>query len=60
MFGWKDDALQRAIDANCFGATCTELTTQSFDDANKCAVQNKVDEPVDGCKSTLTSPLTQQ
>ena len=51
MFGWKDDALQRAINGNCFGANCQELETQSFDEANKCAVQNVVDEPVDGCKS---------
>jgi hypothetical protein len=55
VFGWKGDALQNAIDANCFGATCSKLTTQSFTDANKCAVKDTVDENVQGCKSVMIS-----
>lgn len=38
------------MDANCFGATCTQLKTQAFSEANACAVAKAVDEPVDGCK----------
>ncbi|KAF2269645.1 hypothetical protein CC78DRAFT_601812 [Lojkania enalia] len=48
VFGWKDDVLQKAMDANCFGATCSALKSQSFTEANKCAVQKSVNEPVDG------------
>ncbi len=50
MFGWKGDALQRAMEAGCFGATCSALKTQSFTQANKCAVPASVDEDVNGCK----------
>jgi hypothetical protein len=42
--------LQKAMDAACFGASCSKLKTQSFADANKCAVPDTVKEPVDGCK----------
>ena len=38
------------MDSNCFGATCKELKTQSFDEANKCAVPNTVAEETEGCK----------
>lgn len=51
MFGWKGDTLQKAMDASCFGATCAPLKTQTFTEANKCAIQNSVNEPVDGCES---------
>lgn len=50
VFGWKGVALQNALDANCFGATCRALKTQSFADANRCAVPNKVEEQVEGCE----------
>jgi len=50
VFGWKDDSLQKAMDANCFGATCTPLKTQSFTEANKCAVKDTVGENIEGCK----------
>ncbi|KAI5916968.1 hypothetical protein F4810DRAFT_716924 [Camillea tinctor] len=53
VFGWKDDTLQRAMDANCFGATCSQLKSQAFTEANKCAVQNSVDEQVDGWLTSL-------
>lgn len=42
--------LQKAMEAGCFGATCTPLKTQAFTEANKCAVPDTVKEPVDGCK----------
>jgi hypothetical protein len=51
VFGWKGDTLQKAMDASCFGATCAPLKTQTFNEANKCAIKNSVNEPVDGCES---------
>lgn len=41
------------MDADCFGATCTQLKTQAFTDANQCAVEKAVDEPIEGCKLEL-------
>ncbi|KAK8054566.1 hypothetical protein PG994_009633 [Apiospora phragmitis] len=53
VFGWKGSALQNAIDAGCFGATCKTLKTQSFADANKCAVPKEVKEDVEGWLTEL-------
>ncbi len=53
VFGWKGDALQKAMDSTCFGATCNVLKSQAFTEANKCAVQNSVSESVEGCKFPL-------
>ncbi|KAI5856165.1 hypothetical protein GGS23DRAFT_438939 [Durotheca rogersii] len=54
VFGWKGDALQRAMDSNdCFAANCPTLETQSFEVANKCAIPRTVDEPVDGWLDSL-------
>ncbi len=50
VFGWKDDFLQHAMDNKCFGPTCTGLTTQGFDKANKCTVPSLVKEDNEGCK----------
>jgi hypothetical protein len=50
VFGWKGDVLQKAMEAGCFGATCTPLKTQAYADANKCAVPDTVPEQVDGCE----------
>ncbi|KAI1321552.1 hypothetical protein F5Y16DRAFT_405158 [Xylariaceae sp. FL0255] len=44
VFGWEGDALQNAMSANCFGATCSALQTQTFDMANRCTVPTTVDE----------------
>lgn len=49
VFGWKDDALQKAMDSNC-NINCPQLKTQSIAVGNKCAVGKVVDEKVDGCK----------
>ncbi|RDL38145.1 Uncharacterized protein BP5553_05578 [Venustampulla echinocandica] len=48
IFGWKGDALQKAMDSSCFGATCNQLKSQSFADANKCAVPDTVQEKING------------
>lgn len=57
VFGWKENVLQNALNAGCFGATCKALKTQTFDVANKCAVPNKVAEQVDGCKCYISGFL---
>ncbi|KAF2689108.1 hypothetical protein K458DRAFT_439541 [Lentithecium fluviatile CBS 122367] len=53
VFGWKDDSLQRAMDARCNGDTCTALKYQAPEEAMKCTVPRVVDEDVDGWLTTL-------
>ncbi len=57
MFGWKGDALQRAMNkSECFYDGCGSITKQPMATANKCSIKDMVGEEVDGCKfsSTLT------
>lgn len=49
MFGWKGDALQRAMDSPCY-VNCPTLETQSIEEMNKCTVPDVVGEPIDGCE----------
>ncbi|GAB1315370.1 hypothetical protein MFIFM68171_05580 [Madurella fahalii] len=52
VFGWKDDALQRILDAPCwFNTNCaTESRSklQSVENMNKCTQKRVVDEDIDG------------
>ncbi|KAF1835703.1 hypothetical protein BDW02DRAFT_587926 [Decorospora gaudefroyi] len=48
IFGWKDGALQKAMDQRCFGNTCRGLETQSADVSTSCSVPQAVQEPVSG------------
>ncbi|KAK3317912.1 hypothetical protein B0H66DRAFT_475726 [Apodospora peruviana] len=47
LFGWKDDSLQKAMDAHCY-VSCPTLKTQSITQQNKCLVNDMVKEPLDG------------
>ncbi|KAK0609675.1 hypothetical protein B0T17DRAFT_566202 [Bombardia bombarda] len=49
LFGWKDGALQRAMDAlgtNCWSETCPVLKLQSGEDAIKCTKAQQAKEDV--------------
>lgn len=51
VFGWKGDALQKAMDTSgCMGAKCASLKTQAVDAGTKCSVKRTVDEDHDGCE----------
>ncbi|RDL31474.1 Uncharacterized protein BP5553_09683 [Venustampulla echinocandica] len=53
LFGWKGDALQKALDARCSGDKCSALKTQSAADANKCMKSQDAKEPVEGWLTEL-------
>ncbi|OAG12196.1 uncharacterized protein CC84DRAFT_1182934 [Paraphaeosphaeria sporulosa] len=47
MFGWKGDALQRAMDkSECFYDGCGSIKKQAMTEANKCTVKDQVGEKV--------------
>lgn len=52
VFGWKDDSLQRILDAPCwFNTNChkeSKAKIQSIEDMNKCATKKRVEEDIDG------------
>src|SRR3569833_773808 len=51
LFGWKGDALQRAMDkSECFYDGCGSITKQAMSVANQCKVKDQVGENIDGCK----------
>ena len=66
MFGWKGDALQRAMDANCNSdllsnkINCPTLKTQDLAAANKCTVQRQVSEGLDGWMASLPGGVVVQ
>jgi hypothetical protein len=50
MFGWKGDALQRAMDkSECFYDGCGSIKKQQMSVANQCTVKDFVGEQTDGC-----------
>ena len=53
VFGWKDDSLQRAMDARCNNDVCTALKSQTADEAMKCTKAQMVNDDLEGCKSGL-------
>ncbi len=51
LFGWKGDALQRAMEkSECFYDGCGAITKQAMSTANKCTVKDMVGDNIDGCK----------
>jgi len=46
LFGWKGDALQRAMDTKCSGGACRALKTQTAAAASKCTNKQYVKEPI--------------
>ncbi|CAO2653385.1 Nn.00g027960.m01.CDS01 [Neocucurbitaria sp. VM-36] len=53
VFGWKDDSLQRAMNARCDGDVCNVLKTQTPEEAMKCTIPRTVEEDVDGWLANL-------
>jgi len=59
VFGWKGDALQRAMDANCNSdlfsnkINCNTLKVQSLQDSNKCTMKRTVHEDIDAWSAKL-------
>ncbi|KAF6751881.1 hypothetical protein DFP72DRAFT_467668 [Ephemerocybe angulata] len=54
VFGWKGDALQRAMDTcTSYGGPCPTLKTQTIEEANKCMQRSRVREPIDGALAAL-------
>jgi hypothetical protein len=45
IFGWKDDALQRIMDEECY-VGCESMRTQSMEKMNACSIPRKVVEDV--------------
>jgi len=55
LFGWKDDSLQKAMDAHTY-VSAPMLKTQNIVSQNKCKVKDYVGEKIDGCKCALFPP----
>ncbi|KAF2878251.1 hypothetical protein BDV95DRAFT_479644 [Massariosphaeria phaeospora] len=47
LFGWKDDALQRAMDSPCY-VNCPTPKTQNTQAMNACTIKPRVNEDIDG------------
>ncbi|KLU89850.1 hypothetical protein MAPG_08819 [Magnaporthiopsis poae ATCC 64411] len=56
LFGWKDDSLQRAMDAHTY-VSAPMLKTQNIASQNKCKVKDYVGEKFDGWLTALPGGL---
>ncbi|RDL33821.1 Uncharacterized protein BP5553_08189 [Venustampulla echinocandica] len=57
VFGWKDDSLQRALNARCSNDKCSQLKSQTSEAAMKCAKAPSVNELTEGWLSELPGSL---
>ncbi|EON97330.1 hypothetical protein UCRPA7_7173 [Phaeoacremonium minimum UCRPA7] len=62
LFGWKGDALQRALDARCNLNSCTQLKSQSATAAEACTKKQTVKQDTEGWLTELPNgnPVTFQ
>ncbi|KAI1177119.1 hypothetical protein F4777DRAFT_577404 [Nemania sp. FL0916] len=60
VFGWKENALQIAMDTNCNGDRCPELAYQAIANGNACTKKPSLDEDLDGWLTELPGgmPIT--
>ncbi|KAI1186573.1 hypothetical protein F5B17DRAFT_431422 [Nemania serpens] len=57
VFGWKGDALQKAMDSNC-NINCPQLRTQTIQQGNQCSVKDVVNEAIDGWLTGLPGGMS--
>ncbi|KAH9210880.1 hypothetical protein DL95DRAFT_427438 [Leptodontidium sp. 2 PMI_412] len=58
VFGWKGDALQKAIDSTNCNVNCSVLKRQTIQVGNKCTQNQNVTEEIDGCGLSIPFPLS--
>ncbi|TPX19010.1 uncharacterized protein E0L32_011327 [Thyridium curvatum] len=54
VFGWKGDALQKAMDSNC--VSCPQLKSQTIQQGNQCVKERIVKEDIDGWETAASVP----